>query len=377
MCRGGGQRGMLARGQACCPDALHALHGGEAKRSRRLPAKRRAPCAPTLPSGDSQGHHGSSQPDPGVAREWAVDGTLAALPGLPQGRWGGSTGIGTPNLQMKRLRFRVGQGQSHWLSQSPAPTRSMRVVPLTGPSQLKAMWDPPPAAGSPGSPGPRGSRSLVRTAAAPLDTACQGQGGKDSPHPSWAGPLLSPRKRNRGLETGQSPLPDPRWVPRLQQGSLGVEPEEPGRGRTGQRGGCGPGVQGPNPPWGLRGNSLRTRRLVCVSATCIPESSPWSCLTDKGTRRPGERLGRQDRREAGPRPGRQAAPRVALSPASCKDRAPIASFSLGLSLLLCRMGAHGRIPPEGRCAALGHTSLSASKPYTGSPRVWPRSPLRV
>ena len=75
-------------------------------------------------------------------------------------------------------------------------------------------------------------------------------------------------------------------------------------------------------------------------------------------------------------PSRHAvAPRVALSPAGCKDGAPTASFSLGLSVLPCRMGVHGRIPPEGRCAALGHTSLSASKPSTGSPRVWPRSPL--
>lgn len=74
-------------------------------------------------------------------------------------------------------------------------------------------------------------------AAAPLDTACQARGGKDSPHPSWAGPLLSPRKQNRGLETGQSLLPWPwveTWVPRLQQGGLSVEPEELVRGKTGR-----------------------------------------------------------------------------------------------------------------------------------------------
>ena len=49
--------------------------------------KCRAPRAPTLPSSDSQGHHDSSQTDLGVARERAVDGTPAALPGLPRGPW--------------------------------------------------------------------------------------------------------------------------------------------------------------------------------------------------------------------------------------------------------------------------------------------------
>ena len=81
--------------------------------------------------------------------------------------------------------------------------------------------------------------------AAPLDTACQARGRKDSPHPSWASPLLSTRKWNRGLETGQFLLPWP-WV----------EPEEPVRGKTGRRAGCGPSVQGPGPPGGPRGDSL-------------------------------------------------------------------------------------------------------------------------
>lgn len=97
------------------------------------------------------------------------------------------------------------------------------------------------------------------TAAAPLDTACQARGRKDSPHPSWASPLLSTRKWNRGLETGQSLLPWP-WVetqvPRLQQGGLSVEPEKPVRRKTGQRAGCGPSVQGPDPPGGPQGDSL-------------------------------------------------------------------------------------------------------------------------
>ena len=35
-----------------------------------------------------------------------------------------------------------------------------------------------------------------------------------------------------------------------------VEPEEPVRGKTGRRAGCGPSVQGPGPPGGPRGDSL-------------------------------------------------------------------------------------------------------------------------
>ena len=137
------------------------------------------PRAPTLPSATHRDTTTHLRPTLGWPESGQWTGPRRPSLAFPGGRGGCSTAIGTPNLQMKRLRFRAGQGQSRSLSQSPAPMRSTRFVPLTGPSQLKAAWDPPPAAGSPGSPGPRGSCSLVRTAAAPLDTACQGWGGKD------------------------------------------------------------------------------------------------------------------------------------------------------------------------------------------------------
>lgn len=82
LCRGGGQQGMLGRGQACCPDAFHALRGGEAKQSRQLLTECRARRPTPFPPGASRGHPGLSQPGPGVARKQAVGWTSGSAPGL-------------------------------------------------------------------------------------------------------------------------------------------------------------------------------------------------------------------------------------------------------------------------------------------------------
>lgn len=82
LCRGGGQQGMLGRGQACCPDAFHALRGGEAKQSRQLLTECRARRPTPFPPGASRGHPGLSQPGPGVARKQAVGWTSGSASGL-------------------------------------------------------------------------------------------------------------------------------------------------------------------------------------------------------------------------------------------------------------------------------------------------------
>ena len=191
MCRGSNQRGTLGRARPAVQMRFTLFT--EVRQSKARSCRQSAaPHAPKpFPPGGSQGHPGLSQPDPGVARKRAVEWTPDSSPWSLRQPRKGRAGTGTPKLQ-KRPRFREGQ---------PKPGPPFRATDpcvsfwLMGPSQLKATCDPPPATGNPGPPRPRGPQQPPYSLLLPLWPQLAGDGKAPAP-PSWASPLLSPRKWN-------------------------------------------------------------------------------------------------------------------------------------------------------------------------------------